>query len=387
MKITIDQAALAAAVTTAARFANQRSPLPILHTIRIAADDVAQELTLHATNLDTGVTVTTTAAHVEEPGAICVEGRLLEQIAKNLPSGEARLETLGEGRCVLTCGASKFELGTLPAEEYPSQPTADEVTSVTLSQPVLKGLLAQATVAAANAADESRAIMTGVCVSLNLDRLTMVSTDGRRLAVVTEVVEVRGVGEELQAVIPADALRELAKVLSAKTGTVQIATTARSAKFSLPGYEFHCRLLEGRFPDHTKVWPKDFERSAKLEASDLAAAVKRLLPVAQEKKSPNLLRLQFTEHEVIVTANTPDLGSGEERVPCVLTGEGLCIGFNGKYLAEALSVLDPTAEIEIDLQTELKSAILRIAGDHGFEYVLMPVKLRDVAEDYERTAA
>lgn len=387
MKISIYTKIFGDAIATAARFASPRSPLVALHCIKIESHGPSQSLTLSATDLDTGVVVNTASANIHEGGTVLIAAQLLQQLVKSLPTGEATLETLGEGRCVLTCGSSTFELSTMSVDDYPAQSTVEGTeNSATISQPVLKGLISQATVAAAAMAAEARAVMTGVMVSLNLDRLTMCSTDGRRLAVVSEVVDIHGSGQ-LDAVIPATALTELAKVLSAKGGVVTVTTGARAARFNLPGYEFHCRLLEGRFPDYTKVVPVEFEGVATMEVSALLAAVRRLLPLAQEKRSPNLLRLRFTSDELILSANTPDLGSGEERVPCSMTGKEILIGFNGQYLAEGLSVLDPSAKCCIDLQTEVKSGILRLAGDQSFRYVLMPVKLRDAIEDAETSKA
>lgn len=385
MKITFDQKSIADAIAVAARFINARSPLPVLQTIRLEACAEAQTLTLTATDLDTGVRMTTTAAHVEESGAVCVGGQLLRDVSGKLPKGEARLETLGEGRCVLFSGGSRYELSTLSAEDYPALPAAVPEQSVTMGQGVLKAMLGQATVAAAKVSEEARAVMTGVLLSLNLDRLTMVSTDGRRLGVVEEVVEIVGDSADLSAVVPARALEALGKVLGS-SGTVTVSTGKSLAHFTLPGYEFHCRLLEGRFPDHTKFVPKSFTRCARLDTADLLAAVKRLLPLAQEKRSPHLLRLRFNDDGLTITANTPDLGSGEERVACEYEGEPLLIGFNGQYLADGLAVLPADGECQIDLQEDTKSAVLRVQGQ-GFEYVLMPVKLRAVEEAYEAAQA
>lgn len=383
MIITIDRAALADAVSTAARFAANRSPLPILHTVRLVADE--QTLTLSGTDLENGVTVTTTAAHTERPGAICIDGQLLDQVTKQLPTGEARLEQIGEGRCVLSCGLSRYELSTMPAEDWPSQGDDRETSSVTLSQPVLKQLISQAVIAAADSATEARAVMFGVLLSLDLDRLTLVATDGRRMSVAERVVEIAGDGR-LDAVIHSEGLRELGKALSAKGGTVTVTTGERRARFAIDGYEFTASALQGKFPDHTKVVPTRFSRWCRFDAASLLAAVKRLLVVAKEKRSPNLLRLTFSAEEILVTANTPDLGSGEERVPCEFNGEELTIGFNGRYLADGLTVLG-NEEAQLDLQSDTQSAVLRVAGDQGWRYVLMPVKLRDVAADYEAEAA
>lgn len=385
MKLTIERKALAEAVGVAKGFLNPRSPLPIVQTIKLVA--TAQTLTLEATNLETSGTVII-PADVSELGAVCIPGALLAEMVGRFPAGELTIETLGEGRCSLSCKGSRYELSILPAEEWPETRLSDVTSSATMPQAVLAGLIAQATVAAAKTQQEARAVMTGVLVTLDLDRLTMTSTDGRRLAHVEEVVSLSGDSGNLSAVIPAEALRQLSRVLG-KTGEVTLTTTGRDARFTLPGYEFRAQLLEGCFPDASKVIPSasEADKTARLGVSDLVRAIKRLLPLAQEKRSPGLLRLSFAAGGLHITANTPDVGSGEERVECQFEGEPLTIGFNGNYLLDGLSVLDQDGDVEIEMRTDTKSAVLHAPADRGFLYVAMPVKLRDVAEDYERQAA
>lgn len=383
MKLACEKKLFEDAVAAAARAINPRSPLPILSHLLIEASPGLVKLT--ATDLDVGLSIKV-EADVSVAGAVTCPARLMGEIVSKLPPGRVELETLAEGRMLLSCGTSKFELSTLPAEEFPSLPSMDETSSAQLPQDSLKGVIRQVAVAAASSQDESRAVMTGISLGLEAGTLTLVATDGRRLACARKTVQVPLIGEEsLNVVVPARALIELSRLIGTE-GDVSLSVGKSQAFFRFGVYSLHCRLLEGRFPDYTKVVPTHFSKTCRIGREDLVNGLRRMLVVAQEKRSPNLIRLRFSDDTLYLSANTPDLGSGDERLPIVYEGEEMTIGFNGKYLVDGLTVLD-CEEVQLDLQEENKSAVLRPLGDTSYDYVVMPVKLRDIAEDFERETA
>lgn len=382
MHLTCEKKKFEEAVNACARAINPRSPLPILSHLLLEAS--GHQVKLTATDLDVGLSIEL-EAEIAEPGSITCPARLMQEIVSKFPAGKVELNTLSEGRMLLSCGSSKFELSTLPAEEFPSLPDLDETSSAQLPQSSLKTAIRQVAVAAASSQDESRAVMTGIHVTLKEGTLTLVATDGRRLACARKNVEVPLIGEEsLSVVVPARALIELSRLIDSD-GDVSLRVGRSQAFFRFDNYSLHCRLLEGRFPDYTKVVPTQFIRTCRIGREDFIQGLKRMLVVAQEKRSPNLIRLKFDLDTLQLTANTPDLGSGDEVLPAVFEGDPLTIGFNGKYLVDGLGVLD-CEEVQFDLQEETKSAVIRPLGDISYDYVVMPVKLRDVAEDYEREA-
>lgn len=382
MQLTCEKKKFEDAVNACARAINPRSPLPILSHLLLEAS--AGEIKLTATDLDVGLSIVL-EAEIEEEGAITCPARLMTDIVTKFPAGKVELKTLSEGRMLLSCGTSKFELSTLPAEEFPSLPDPAETNSAQLPQHSLRTAIKQVAVAAASSQDESRAVMTGIHMTLEEGSLTLVATDGRRLACVRKQVEVPLIGEEkLSVVVPARALIELSRLFDSE-GTVSLKVGKSQAFFKFENYSLHCRLLEGRFPDYTKVVPTNFQRTCRIGRDDFTQGLKRMLVVAQEKRSPNLIRLRFDGDTLELSANTPDLGSGDEKIPVVYDGDPLTIGFNGKYLVDGLGVLE-SEEIQFDLQEETKSAVIRPLGDTSYDYVVMPVKLRDLAEDFEREA-
>lgn len=382
MHLTCEKKLFEDAVLACTRAINPRSPLPILSHLLIEAKGSVIKLT--ATDLDVGLSIQL-EAEIEEEGSITCPARLMQDIVSKFPAGKVQLKTLQEGRMSLSCGSSRFELSTLPAEEFPSLPELDETSTAQLPQNSLKSAIRQVAMAAASSQDESRAVMTGIHVTLQDGTLTLVATDGRRLACVRKIVEVPLIGEEkISVVVPARALLELSRLVD-ESGDVSVQVGQNQAFFKFDNYALHCRLLEGRFPDYTKVVPTQFERTCRIGRDDFTQGLKRMLVVAQEKRSPNLIRLKFSGDTLHLSANTPDLGSGDERLPIIYEGDDLVIGFNGKYLVDGLGVLD-SEEIQFDLQEETKSAVIRPLGDTSYDYVVMPVKLRDVAEDFEREA-
>jgi DNA polymerase-3 subunit beta len=380
MQLTCEKKKFEDAVNACARAINPRSPLPILSHLLLEAS--AGQVKLTATDLDVGLSVKLDA-EIQSEGSITCPARLMQEIVSKFPAGKVELHTLNEGRMLLSCGSSKFELSTLPAEEFPSLPDLDETSSAQLPQSSLKSAIKQVAVAAASSQDESRAVMTGIHLTLEEGSLTLVATDGRRLACSRKTVDVPLIGEEkLSVVVPARALTELSRLIDSSE-TVSLRVGKSQAFFKFDNYSLHCRLLEGRFPDYNKVVPTNFERTCRIGREEFIQSLKRMLVVAQEKRSPNLIRLRFEDDTLQLSANTPDLGSGDERLPVVYEGDVLTIGFNGKYLVDGLGVLE-SEEIQFDLQEETKSAVIRPLGDTSYDYVVMPVKLRDIAEDYDR---
>lgn len=377
MKLTCEKKSFEEAILASARAINSRSPLPILSHFLIEASN--DQLKITATDLDVGLSIII-EADIIEAGAITCPARLLNEIVSKLPAGKVSIATLNDGRINLSCGSAKFELSALPAEEFPSLPEIEENYSICLPQSSFKNSIKQVAIAAASSQDESRTVMTGILLKINNNLLTLVATDGRRLACNQQPLNSIGaVEEDLNVIIPARALIELSRLLDSDE-PITMSVGKSLALFSFGRLTVHCRLLEGHFPDYTKVIPTSFLYSCRLGRDDFLAGIRRMLVVAQEKKSPGLIKLRFTQDKLYLSANTPDLGSGEEFFPVVFSGEELVIGFNGKYLIDGLTVID-SDEVQFDLQEDSKSAVLRVLEDNSYRYVIMPIKLRDFSEE------
>jgi len=381
MQLECEKPILEEGLQTVARAINPRSPLPILSHILMEAR--GDQLTLTATDLDLGVCLRIPATIAVE-GALACPAKLLLEIVSKLPGAPVSLQAT-EGRVQILCGRSKFEITTLPAEEFPSLPSGERYPEVALPQKEFRAMVKKVGIATA-ATDESRAVMTGILTQLEGDQLIMVATDGRRLAFAEHRMP-NALDVQAQVIVPGRAMQELARIAGDHEEPLQLRLADNQMFCTLRNVSMHCRLLEGHFPDYRRVMPTEFQRTCRVGREALLAGLRRMLVVAQERQSPNLIVLDLATERLLLSANTPDLGLGQEEVPIIFTGQDLRIAFNGKYMLDLLTVLD-CDEMEMDLQDDTRSAVLRPQGETDFRYVLMPVRLREaLAEEPETVGA
>lgn len=375
MELECEKNHLVQALGTVSRAINPRSPLPILsHLLFETHGDL---LSCTATDLDFGVVISVPAS-LRDSGAVAVPARLLNDIVSRLPGAPIRLKANPDGRLLVTCGRSRFEISTLPAEEFPGIPQPGDQPQVGVSQRLFKQAIRRVAFATASS-EESKAVMTGVLTNIEGDRMTLVSTDGRRMAYHELAVD-NPDNLSVQAIVPGRAMQELARLLADGDEAVRFSLAQGQFYCSLGSVSMHSRLLEGVFPDFRRVLPESFQRSGRVGRESLLSALQRMLIVAQEKQSPNLIVLELEGDTLKLTANTPDVGLAEEEVPLVFDGDPLKVAFNGKYLVDALTVLD-CDEVELELQDESRSAVLRPVESRDYRYVVMPVRLREVAPE------
>lgn len=382
MEIICEKNTLAQALQFTSRAINARSPLPILSHVLLNAEH--DSLKLAATDLDLGISLEF-PVEVVDSGSVACPAKLLGEIISKLPSAPIRLRSHYDGRLELTCGRSRFEIGTLPAEEFPSMPKFGQGNSICVSQKLFKAAIKRIILAVATA-EESRAIMTGVLLHINQEQLLLIGTDGRRMAYQELVTE--SAFEKVSIVVPGRAMQELARLMGDSPDPIELLFSEGQlfCKISDTGQQgiayvsLHCRLLDGIYPDYNKVLPKSFTRSVRIGREALLAALQRMLILAQEKLSPNLVVFDIHEDLLKISAHTPDLGIGHEEVNIVLEGEPLKIAFNGRYIVDVLSTLD-CEEIVLNFQDDSRSAQLSISDTLDFRYVLMPVKLRESVQE------
>lgn len=373
MEFESDKSELNHALQVAARAINPRSPLPILNHVLL--DVTCDRLRVVATDLDLGVTVNIPVSSIDS-GSVAVPARLLADIVAKLAPAPVKLIASVDGRLTLQSGRSKFQIATLPAVEFPGVPVASECW-FSVSQKAFKTSLNRLLFACAHS-DESRAVMTGVFAEIKGDTLTLVSTDGRRMAL-QELELANPKRHQLSAVIPAVTLKEVQRLLSDCDELLEFDLTANHFSCVIGEVSMHSRLLEGVFPDYKRVVPSRFQRYVRVGREALKKSIERLLIVSQDPSSPNLLVMDIGEDTIAISANTADLGSGQEDIAAAIEGEPLQIAFNGKYLLQALNALD-CEEVQFDLQGDETSGILHPHDQSDYKYVVMPIRLRQAEE-------
>jgi DNA polymerase III subunit beta len=345
-----------------------RTTLPILSNVLMRAEGERAEFT--ATDLDVTISCSV-ECQVKKPGATTVPVKKLFGIARELAMGEIDLEVDDKQVTSLRCGASFFKIRGLSADEFPPMPTFKDEKKVTLPQDKLKAMLRKTSFAIST--DESRYVLNGILFSLKEHKLTMVATDGRRLALAEEEVDV---GEKSQAdfIVPAKAVNELIRLLQDQ-GEIEIRFSDNQAAFTMkaekgPSVLVITKLIEGNYPNYRQVIPAETKERVALARDEFLHAMRRAEIMTSEKQ--NSVRLTFTKNSLAITANSPEVGEARESLAVNYKGKDMAIAFNPGYVIEPLNALSED-EVFLELIDELSPGVLKVNGP--FLYVVMPMRL------------
>jgi DNA polymerase-3 subunit beta len=348
------------------RGVSTRSTVQILSGIMLRAAE--GRLQLSATDMEISLRVSL-EANVEEEGAVVVPGRLLVDIVRLLPAADVALEYKSdEGVVRVTCGSASYALHTYGPEDFPRLPEIDSETTFTVERAAFLDTVARVSRSASR--DESRPVLTGVLVRFEGGKVVMAATDSYRLSVKETELE-EAPGQELEAIVPARALGELARIGQAsEEATLDIGVQENQVVFGVDGVWLTARRIDGQFPNYRQLLPEEFEAEVQLPREELLEVVRRTGLLAQ-RKSP--LRLRFEEGELTVTAQTQDVGEARESLPVGYAGEPLEIGFNAEFLRDGLeSVMDDT--VRLKLISPLRPGLIHGESD-DFLYLIMPIRL------------
>ncbi len=365
MKITAQRQQLVDSLQVVGRAVSARAALQALTGILLEAK--AGALRLRATDTELGLEVSP-QAEIEGEGAVVLPGRLLVDIVRSLPEGQLELELREAERDVeIRAGASSFHLRTLPAEDFPRAP---EVEGEPISLPAAPLRETIGRVASAASRDDARPVLTGILIKVEGEELTMVATDSYRLA-----VKRTGLGTaapDIEANVPARAMREVARLTEdGGEDSVEVHLSANQALFRIGEVKLASRLIDGQFPNYRQLLPESFEHEIKVNREELLEVTRRVGQVAQRNAA---LRLSFTAGELVVSAETPDLGDAREAIPVAFDGEPIEIGFNPDFVREGLESLD-SEEMVLKLISPLRPGLIEPADADDFSYLVMPIRL------------
>ena len=366
MRVVCGKDELAEKLQLVGRGVSTRTTVQILAGIMLRV--AGGRLHLSATDMEISVR-DSLDAQVGEEGAVVVPGRLLVDIVRLLPSGEVTLEhRADEGVARLTCGSASYSLNTYGPEDFPRLPEIEPDSAFAVEREAFLDTIGR--VGRSASRDESRPVLTGILVRFEGDKLVMAATDSYRLSV-KETALSSGPGRELEAIVPARALTELARVgQSAETETIEVGVQENQVVFGVDGIWLTARRIDGQFPNYKQLLPEQFEAEVHLPREELLDVVRRTGLLAQ-RKSP--LRLRFDEGELTVSAQTQDVGEARESLPISYGGEAMEIGFNAEFLRDGLeSITDETARLK--LISPLRPGLLHGESD-DFLYLIMPIRL------------
>jgi DNA polymerase-3 subunit beta len=373
MKIRVERDGFADAVAWAARILPQKAALPVLAGLRLEASE-AGGLTLAGFDYEVSAQAQLDVT-VAESGSALVPGRLLAEITRSLPGQPIDLTTDGS-RLVLTCGSSRFQLPTLPLDEYPTLPDMPEVSG-TVGSDALAAAVSSVAVAAGR--DDALPVLTGIRVEIDGAKVTLAATDRYRLAVRTLRWSPTDPSLQATALVPARTLADAAKSLTTGAEVTLALAGAGSGEgmLGLSGGSRRAttRLLDGEFPKYQSLFPETSTSTASVDAAALTEAVRRVALVAS-RTSP--IRLSFTADGLTLEAGGLDDAEAAESLPAAFDGEAFTIAFNATYLLDGLGSLD-SDEAQLSFTAPTKPAVLTGKPGHDDEsdhrYLLMPVRL------------
>ena len=367
MKFSCEKALLQSMITIASRAVAPKSTIPALEGVLLEAE---QELNLTGYNLKTGIRGTI-SADIAEPGSIVLSARLFGDIIRRLPDDIVVFSADEKYVVKLVCGDASFELPGLSADDYPELPTVDDEFSVSIQQNTMKAMINQTSFAVST--NEARPIHTGALFEISDTGLTMVAVDGFRLAIRREPLE-KIDGGAFSFVAPGSALNEVKGICADSEDEVTVMLGRRHILFEVGGTELICRRLEGEFLDYRNAIPRKNPIVVTAETKALINSIDRVSVVISDKlKSP--VRCRFEADRVLLTART---GNGEAKDVCPIAGDGqeLEIGFNNRYLMDALKYA-PADTVSIELNTGVSPAVIvPTDGSDKFLYMVLPVRLK-----------
>lgn len=365
MKFVCSEKQLAAAVNIVQKASSNKTTLPILKGILIEANN--DYLRLVGNNLDIAIE-NEIEAEVIENGSVVISSRLFGDIIRKLPDADISLSTDADNNVHISCEGSDFDIIGQASEEFPSLPDVTDENIYSFDKNVFKNMIRQTAFAAS--IDETRPILTGELIEIEDGKASVVALDGYRLAVKDVVVEGN---KKNKAVVPVQTLNEIMKIIGNESeGSVLVSFSENHVLFTVDGVRITSRLLDGDFINYKQIIPKDYKTRVKVQTKGLLDGLERASLLAREGKN-NLIKISIKD-EIMKISSNAEIGSVEEKVYIELEGEDMQIGFNSKYLIDALRVLD-CEYVYLDLTTSVNPCIIRPIGQKDYTYLVLPVRL------------
>lgn len=363
MKVKIAKQTFLEGLQITQNVVSSRSTLPILSNVLLEAKE--GKLYLTTTNLEVTVKCAV-EAEVQKSGSTTLPAKRLSGIVKELPDKSVELDTDDKNIGVIKCNSSYFRVMGLSSDEFPPMPKTGGQYTYHIDQGVFREMLRKTSYAAST--DETRYVLNGVLLSFNGDKLTVVATDGRRLALVEYEMEFPKEAET-DLVLPSKAVNELLHVLE-DNGELKISTSEKQITFEFGETVVASKLIEGTYPNFRQVIPAQCDERITVEREELLTALRRTALVTTDKS--NTTKLSFMKNKLTVSTNTPDVGEARETIPIKYSGKELTVAFNPEYIMDSLRNLS-NDEIFVELTDELSPGVIKC--DIPFLYVLMPMRL------------
>jgi len=341
---------------------------PILECILIEADSEGVRLT--ANNAELAIRTSNMSAEIIEKGSIAPEARMFIDIIKNLPEKELSIETDKKNNMTIKSGKSKFKIFSLPGEDFPEFTNVEKNFKYETKSVFLKNMIKQTIFSVA--LEETKPILTGELLEIKENCFNIVAIDGFRVAFRSTAM--KNTGKNISVVVPSRTLNEISRILSDKEeDIVSMYFTDSNAVFETKDFTMVSRILEGEFFKYENSFINEYNTSIDVIKSELLSSIERATLIVREiKKSP--VELNITPEGLIITSST-EVGNSYEEVAVDFEGDKLKIGFNPKYLIDALRAIDDE-KINLQFISELSPCIIRGIDRDDYKYLILPLRLK-----------
>jgi DNA polymerase-3 subunit beta len=374
MKLSIAKGELVKGLSRIQAIVDKRNSMPILANVLLEAsgDEESGSLQLAATDLEVGIRGAH-PAEVQRAGGLTASAKKLFEIARELPDEDVQLEATPNSYLQIRCGRSEFTLAGTAAEEYPTLPTFSPRKTAQVQAAVLANMIERTMYAAS--VDETRYNLNGVHLEVLSDsgKIRMVATDGHRMAMVDRALAENATDLTSGVIIPRKGLAELKRLVDEDDADeIELAFEGNSGLARKGHVTLVMRLIEGEFPNYRQVIPKEIGRQIVLPSERLVHALRRAALLSSERS--RAVKLELSEGQLVVSSNNPDLGESREELDIDYAGEALTVGFNARYLLDALTSLH-AKEVRFGLQDDLSPAQLVPTDEEDTLAVVMPMRI------------
>jgi len=372
MEISVSKAELLKELTATQGVVERKTTIPILSNFLFEAAD--GKLSITATDLDLSLR-TSCPAKVKKDGSCTIPARKLYDYVKLLGDGDISIKLMENHWVQIRSGRSNTKMVGMARANFPALPAFPENLALKLPAQVLRTLISKTIFAIST--EESRYTLNGALMVIKAESLTMVATDGHRLAhIENTAARFAGVSGEMKTLVPKKAMAELYSLLnSTDVDTIDFAKDDSTLFFRIGGRVLTSRQLTGQFPNYEAVLPKDNSKSVTLRCEDLAAAIQRVAQFADERSGA--IRVKLEKGELRVSSSSTETGESEDSIETAYDAEPMTIGFNSQYLLEFLKVTN-TGEVRLELKDAQSAGQLRPSDtgeDYKYRYIVMPMRI------------
>lgn len=375
MKISINRQYFIEQLNHCLKAISPRTTLPILSGIKIDVSDDQMVLTGSDSEISIEITIPTEVDNeeileIESPGSVVLTGRFFVDIIKKLSGDFVELETNEQFSTKITAGKSEFNLSGQDANQYPLLPEVNEADSLVMSSTVLKTIINQTNFAVS--LSETRPVLTGVNWLFKDDHISFTATDSHRLAL-RKLLDKTFNTDASNAIIPGKSLSELSKILSDSDEDVEINLSQNQVLFTYGNMRFISRLLEGNYPDTTRLFPENYETKVNVNNAEFYHAIDRVSLLAREGGN-NVIRMSVENGNVELTSNSPEVGTVNEEVTASsIEGEDIKISFNSKYMMDALRAIQ-SEEVTVEFFGTMRPFTITPSDSTEVVQLILPIR-------------